>query len=189
MPPSGPICIQDVLHCGAVNGIVLSLGHLIPQWISVLLSHGKLLLKQNHVVFKNFQHNHRWFLPLSLSCASPISVEPMDIHETAPPPVNYLNHPSCRFNDTSYLWHQRLGHLSICNIKHLIKFNAIDGFPPLPLHDISLCHHFSVSKSKHRPFQSLSCLIVTQPGDVIVADLMGPLPISFDLKKYLYIHC
>ncbi|MBW0500251.1 hypothetical protein O181_039966 [Austropuccinia psidii MF-1] len=187
MTPFGPLHVKDVLHCRAINDVVLSIGHLISQQILVSLSHGNLVLFQNNVEFKTFWRNHRWFLPLSASSAPLVSIKPMAVTEPAPPSINYLTCPSNTLNDTSYLWHQRLGHTSIRNIKRLMKFNAVDGFPPVSLQNINLCHHCSISKSEHRPFHSPSCLIVTQPGDVIVADLMGPLPTSFDSKKYLLV--
>ncbi|MBW0540467.1 hypothetical protein O181_080182 [Austropuccinia psidii MF-1] len=42
-------------------------------------------------------------------------------------------------------------------------------------------------KSQHSPLKMPSRLIVQDPGDVIVADLMGPFPISFDKKSYALI--
>ncbi|MBW0469182.1 hypothetical protein O181_008897 [Austropuccinia psidii MF-1] len=152
MTPLGPLHIKDVLHCKAINGVVLSLGHLISQQILVSLSHSSFVLTQNNVSFGN----HRWFLPVSVPYAPLVSIKPMTIIEPAPPPVKYLTCPSNTLDDTSYLWHQRMGHISIQNMKCLMKFKAVDGFPPLSLQNINMCHHCSVSKSEHRPFQSPS---------------------------------
>ncbi|MBW0536414.1 hypothetical protein O181_076129 [Austropuccinia psidii MF-1] len=68
-----------------------------------------------------------------------------------------------------------------------MKFNAVNGIPSMLLNDIKLCHPCSVSKAEHRPLHSPSGQIITAPGDAIVADLMGPLPPSFDLKKYVLV--
>ncbi|MBW0580750.1 hypothetical protein O181_120465 [Austropuccinia psidii MF-1] len=43
------------------------------------------------------------------------------------------------------------------------------------------------SKSKHQPLATDSRLIVTQPGDVIVENLMGTFPVSFNKGVYALI--
>ncbi|MBW0562097.1 hypothetical protein O181_101812, partial [Austropuccinia psidii MF-1] len=60
----------------------------------------------------------------------------------------------------SQLLHRRLAHISLCTVR---------------------------SKSQHSPLEMPSRLIVHDPGNVIVADLMGPFPISFDKKSYALI--
>ncbi|MBW0545183.1 hypothetical protein O181_084898 [Austropuccinia psidii MF-1] len=59
------------------------------------------------------------------------------------------------------------------------------GLPPeLITCDLNLCRPCSLSKSRHSPLVMPSRLIVNNLGDVVVADLMGPFPISFDKKSY-----
>ncbi|MBW0468093.1 hypothetical protein O181_007808 [Austropuccinia psidii MF-1] len=104
---------------------------------------------------------------------------------SAAPPINYDTGPtSIKSDDLSLLWHRRLGHLSIRNIRRLMQFNATDGFDYLPLKDIKLCHSCSIAKAEHRPFSSPSRNQTNAPGDVVAADLIGPLPLSIDDKKY-----
>ncbi|MBW0528000.1 hypothetical protein O181_067715 [Austropuccinia psidii MF-1] len=155
--------------------------------IHVSFSRGNFFLHQNNTIFSSFRRKNRWFLPVSFSHLPEISIKPLCSSEAPPPPINYITHPSTKTSDDSYLWHQRLGHLSIWNIKRFMKFNAVDGIPPLMLNDIKLCHPCSISKAEHRPLHSPSRQIITAPGDAIVADLMGPLPPSFDLKKYVLV--
>ncbi|MBW0534065.1 hypothetical protein O181_073780 [Austropuccinia psidii MF-1] len=82
----------------------------------------------------------------------------------------------------SELWHQRFGHLSIRNIKQIMQFKATDSIPPFDADNTKICHPCFVAKSEHCPFISASRKHIHQPGDVIAADLIGPLPISNDGK-------
>ncbi|MBW0522566.1 hypothetical protein O181_062281 [Austropuccinia psidii MF-1] len=101
-----------------------------------------------------------------------------------PPEVNLSTRPRNPV-DTRLLWHRRMGHLSIRNIKRLLQFKAADGIPSIKCDCIGICHPCSVAKSQHQPFQGISRQMVQGPGDVIIADLMGPLPPSLDRKKYV----
>ncbi|MBW0535398.1 hypothetical protein O181_075113 [Austropuccinia psidii MF-1] len=102
-----------------------------------------------------------------------------------PPPINLLTRP-CPVvsNDVNDLWHRRLGHLSIRNVKRLLQFKAADGIPNIPFDNIKICHPCSIAKAEHRPYMSPSREHITQPGDMIAADLIGPLPLSTDNKKF-----
>ncbi|MBW0471732.1 hypothetical protein O181_011447 [Austropuccinia psidii MF-1] len=102
-----------------------------------------------------------------------------------PPVVNLTTQPKSENVDTSLLWHRHMGHLSIRNIKQLLQFKASDGIPAVKFDCIGICHPCSVAKSQHRPFQGISRQMVQGPGDIIIADLMGPLPPSLERKKYV----
>ncbi|MBW0560793.1 hypothetical protein O181_100508 [Austropuccinia psidii MF-1] len=63
--------------------------------------------------------------------------------------------------------------------------NGMDELPSVPIgQDVKLCKACSLAKSKHNPFHPESRNLVLQPGDVIVADLMGLFPIFFDKTLY-----
>ncbi|MBW0542359.1 hypothetical protein O181_082074 [Austropuccinia psidii MF-1] len=126
--PSGRLYIKDVLYCKAITGIVLSIGQMISQQIVVTFSRNCFILEQNNVSFVSFNRANRWFLPLSPPCSPDVSLQPVEVSENPPPLSNPL--------DDSFLWHQRLGHLSIRNIKRLLKFNAATGISPSSLNDI-----------------------------------------------------
>ncbi|MBW0534653.1 hypothetical protein O181_074368 [Austropuccinia psidii MF-1] len=70
------------------------------------------------------------------------------------------------------------------NLKRLMQFKAAEGIPNFHIDNIKICHSCSISKAEHRPFMSPSRRHVNQPGDMIAADLIGPLPVSIDGKKY-----
>ncbi|MBW0558715.1 hypothetical protein O181_098430 [Austropuccinia psidii MF-1] len=110
---------------------------------------------------------------------SPISIEPLasstfshDITSQSP-------------SDISALWHKRIGHLFIRQLNSMRKYNAASGIPDISFHDIKICHDCSVAKSQHRPVKTPSRHMVTQPGDLIIADLMGPYEISLNHNKYI----
>ncbi|MBW0543901.1 hypothetical protein O181_083616 [Austropuccinia psidii MF-1] len=66
----------------------------------------------------------------------------------------------------------------------MLKLNAATGIPKRTLLAIKLCHPCSIAKSKHRLIKSPSQKMIQQPGDLIVANLMGPFPPSINDKKY-----
>ncbi|MBW0535807.1 hypothetical protein O181_075522 [Austropuccinia psidii MF-1] len=133
--------------------------------------------------FPSFKKNSRWFLPVSSnsthSIITPVRCEPN----------NSVDRPDIiekdDANDLNVLWHQRMGHLSARNLNRMMKFNAVLGIKPFNLKPIGICHPCSVAKSKHLPIKNASLNMVQEPGDVIVADLMGPLPLSMNNMKYI----
>ncbi|MBW0476761.1 hypothetical protein O181_016476 [Austropuccinia psidii MF-1] len=121
--------------------------------------------------------NHQWFLPIqqSFSFNTSPTIQPITISH--PPPVNLSTRPisSDTCSALEDLWHHQIGHLSLQNLQRLRQFDAATGIPPHHLPDVKLCHHCSISKSEHWPVQA--------PGDLIVADLIGPLPCGIDNKR------
>ncbi|MBW0540546.1 hypothetical protein O181_080261 [Austropuccinia psidii MF-1] len=178
---NGSLIVDNVLYCKQIPGIVLSIGQLMCQDIGVELKQGIFVLRQNQDIFYSYLSNFRWFLRILAS--SDISASPILANIKAPP-VNLHTQPISNI-DYSLLWHQCMGHLSARSIKRLLQFKAASGIPPHTIDNIGICHPCSVAKSQHRPIQGLSRKMVQHPGDVIVADLIGPLPISLDRKKYI----
>ncbi|MBW0559048.1 hypothetical protein O181_098763 [Austropuccinia psidii MF-1] len=83
------------------------------------------------------------------------------------------------------LWHRRLAHLSLRNLNCMQKSNTATGIPQLCFQDIKICHDCLIAKSQHQPIQSPSRQIITQPGALVVADLMGPYEVSLNNKRYV----
>ncbi|MBW0539979.1 hypothetical protein O181_079694 [Austropuccinia psidii MF-1] len=88
-------------------------------------------------------------------------------------------------NNDSLLWHRQIAHLSLRHLRQMQKLDAVSGIPNVPFHDIKLCHDCSISKSQHRPVKAASRQSIMQPGDLIVADLMGPYEPSLNHKIYI----
>ncbi|MBW0491020.1 hypothetical protein O181_030735 [Austropuccinia psidii MF-1] len=149
MTPQGCLFIKDMLLCKAIKGVVLSIGQLISQKISISLLHNTLTIWQNNTSFNIFQHNHQWFLPI----IKPLCPIALDYISDLPPPINPLTRPSAiAIDDINILWYCCLGHLSIRNFKSLLKFQAAGGIPNLPFDHIKILHPCSVAKAEHRPY-------------------------------------
>ncbi|MBW0478393.1 hypothetical protein O181_018108 [Austropuccinia psidii MF-1] len=178
---TGYLIIDDVLYCKKIPSIILSIGQLMCQGIGVELKQGIFVLQQHQNFFYSYLPNFIWFLKvLSLNdvSASPI------LEDANAPAVNLHTQPKSK-TDCSLLWHQLMGHLSARSIKHLLQFRATSGIPPITIDNIGICRLCSVAKSQHCPVQGPSQKMVENPGDVIVADSIGPLPLSLDHKRYV----
>ncbi|MBW0532137.1 hypothetical protein O181_071852 [Austropuccinia psidii MF-1] len=175
--------IKNVLLCEAIKGVVLSIGQLISQGLIVRLLNNVMNVQQNQILFHTKSANFRWFIPFLHP--SPPAIINCVSDSTPPPPINLSTRPDHRSaHDMSELWHRRMGHLSIRNIKWIMQFKAADGIPLFNADNIKICHPCSIAKAEHRPFISASRKHVHQPGNVIADDLIGPLPISIDGKWY-----
>ncbi|MBW0538221.1 hypothetical protein O181_077936, partial [Austropuccinia psidii MF-1] len=174
--------VKDVLYCKDIPGIILSIGKLLDQSIDIKFCDDKFILRQFGNTFTSFKKNSRWFLPVS---------SPSNISSITPTPYHpFVPHDQCREGradsiDLNLLWHRRMGHLSIRNFNRMMKFNAVVGIKPITLQKIGICHPCSVAKSKHIPIKNPSRQMIKKAGDVIVADLMGPLPLSMNNMKYI----
>ncbi|MBW0536750.1 hypothetical protein O181_076465 [Austropuccinia psidii MF-1] len=67
------------------------------------------------------------------------------------------------------------------------KSSAFSGIPNVSFHDIKLCNDCSIAKSQHNPVKTASRQSVKEPGDLIVANLMGPYELFLNHKKYILI--
>ncbi|MBW0520813.1 hypothetical protein O181_060528 [Austropuccinia psidii MF-1] len=135
---------------------------------SVVCEEGLFKLKQRDCIFGSRLKGNRWYLPLNnvVSCDE----------------ISEFN------KNLSQLLHRRLAHLSLRTVRRMQSLNCVKGLPPNSVTcDVNLCRPCSVAKSKHSPLVMPSRLIVNNQGDVVVADLMGPFPISFDNKSYAMI--
>ncbi|MBW0529660.1 hypothetical protein O181_069375 [Austropuccinia psidii MF-1] len=108
-------------------------------------------IKQNNTLVHTTRVNLHLFIPFFYP-SSPAAIN--CISDSIPPPqINLSTRPAHHIaHNMRKLWHQRLGHLSIRNIKQIMQFKAADH--------------------------------IHQPGEVIEADLIGPLPVSNDGKQY-----
>ncbi|MBW0480340.1 hypothetical protein O181_020055 [Austropuccinia psidii MF-1] len=179
----GTLMIKNVLLCSAIKGVVLSIGQLISQGLIVKLLDNVMTIEQNNILFHTTRINFHRFIPF-FHPSSPAVIG--CISDSTPPPlINLSTHPARHITrNMSELWHWRLEHLSIRNIKQIMQFNTADGIPPFSIGNIKICHAFSVAKAENRPFISASQKHIHQPGGMIAADLIGPLPVSSDGKQY-----
>ncbi|MBW0549491.1 hypothetical protein O181_089206, partial [Austropuccinia psidii MF-1] len=176
--PNGTIKINNVLYCKHISGTISSLGHLLNEGFKVNFQHEDFFISKDNILFRTCKRDNCWFITFHHDYPSSIRLA----HITANSPVSILNDNWT--DDVNLLWHRRLGHFSIRNLNLMMKLNAATGIPKRTLLPIKLCHPCSIAKSQHRPVKSPSRKIIQQPGDLIVADLMGPFPPSINDKKY-----
>ncbi|MBW0548859.1 hypothetical protein O181_088574 [Austropuccinia psidii MF-1] len=65
------------------------------------------------------------------------------------------------------------------------KSSAASGIPNISFHDVKLCHDCFISKSEYLPVKTALRQLSKQPGDLIIAGLMGPYELSLNHKKYI----
>ncbi|MBW0478944.1 hypothetical protein O181_018659 [Austropuccinia psidii MF-1] len=177
--PYGLFQLNNVLYCSDIPGVILSLGHLLRENFSVFFLKNSFHLYNGNHHFLTFERNNQWFIPFNKSIQNAINIKSLS---SSLCPKNFNNNLS---QNESLLWHKRSGHLSIRNLKRMQKSNIVSGIPSSSFNDINLCHDCSLSKSQHRPVKGVSRQMVNQPGDLIVADLMGPYESSLNNKKYI----
>ncbi|MBW0508390.1 hypothetical protein O181_048105 [Austropuccinia psidii MF-1] len=163
--PSGDLLLKEVLHCPDIPGIVISVGKFMKNDGEVRFKKGRFVLSQRACTYDSVLCCDCWFLMIT--------------------PTAFCNSISSSNQEFNELLHRRLAHVLIQTIKHMQTLNCVEGLPKVPVsQNVRLCKACSLAKSKHTPFRPKSRNIVTQPGDVIVTDLMGPFPQSFDKKLY-----
>ncbi|MBW0535974.1 hypothetical protein O181_075689 [Austropuccinia psidii MF-1] len=186
--PNGTLQLNNVLYCKAIPGIVISLGRLFHDRIQFFFSKNNFFLRQNGILFSCFFYQYQWFLPIISNFPTNPSINPIstqDGHDA--PPINLATKPISFPSDLATLWHRRIGHLSLRNIKRMIKHDAVGGLPSSFNHNISICHDCLISKSIHLPVSTPSRNHIWGPGDLVVADLVGPLPLSYNNMKYVLV--
>ncbi|MBW0479618.1 hypothetical protein O181_019333 [Austropuccinia psidii MF-1] len=148
-----------------IPGVVISIGKFMRNDGEVHFKGGRFTLQQNICTYTSILRRDRWFLLVNSAIA-----------------CNAISDSTSQEGD---LLHRCLAHISLRSIRQMQTLNCVRGLPNIAVnHDVRLCRTCSLAKSQHAPFRPESRSLVTQPGDVVVADLMGPFPQSFDKKVY-----
>ena len=93
--------------------------------------------------------------------------------------IDMLN-PDCNakclnaFNEDSWLWHRRLGHISF---DHLSKINSKElekGIPYLKSEKNRICDACQLEKQTKSSFKSIKDIMTSRPLELIHMDLFGP---------------
>ncbi|MBW0539585.1 hypothetical protein O181_079300 [Austropuccinia psidii MF-1] len=187
----GPLLTKDVLYCKHIPGIVLSMGKFRSQGISISFKNNLFYFHQNGNTFSTFKCNFRWFIPVLSPQATSISktlpnIKPLTSQTSSP--INMPTHPDIpdKLHDQSILWQRQISHLSLRNLSRLSKF-AAEGIPQQKLEIKSVCQSCAMAKSQHAAIRSPTRNIINAPGDVMCADLIGPISKSIDNKRYMLI--
>ncbi|KAG6509746.1 hypothetical protein ZIOFF_027751 [Zingiber officinale] len=79
-----------------------------------------------------------------------------------------------RSNDTSSLWHARLGHINMTKMRAIIQKKLVEGLPDsMKIDNEGVCEGCQFGKSHRLPFQNSTSRCMT-PLERIHSDLMGP---------------
>ncbi|KAG6500760.1 hypothetical protein ZIOFF_040613 [Zingiber officinale] len=79
-----------------------------------------------------------------------------------------------RSNDTSFLWHARLGHINMTKMRAIIQKKLVEGLPDsMKIDNEGVCEGCQFGKSHRLPFEN-STSRCTTPLEQIHSDLMGP---------------
>ncbi|MBW0538923.1 hypothetical protein O181_078638 [Austropuccinia psidii MF-1] len=163
---AGELRLTKVLHCERVPGVVVSLGKFNANDGYFSFRNDVFYLYQNQFVFETIRRNDRWFLNV-----------------TAFSRCNALS-----LNKNSHfatLFHNRLAHISMRTVRRMQRLNCVDCLPKEDIfHEDVRCEPCSMAKSRHVPVKPPSRGIVSEVGDVVSIDLMGPFPQSIDKFSY-----
>ena len=73
-----------------------------------------------------------------------------------------------------WLWHSRFGHLSFHTLKEMSSKKLVEGLPTINIPS-QLCQNCVVRKHHRTPFLKMSSFRVTEPLELIHADICGPI--------------
>ena len=88
-------------------------------------------------------------------------------------------------NETSWLWHRRLGHANTHLITKLIKHNLVEEIPILSFEDSKICDACQLGKQTRNSFKPKNIVSTSTPLELLHMDLFGPTrTTSLGGKKY-----
>ncbi|KAG9444872.1 hypothetical protein H6P81_016212 [Aristolochia fimbriata] len=90
--------------------------------------------------------------------------------------------------NTTQLWHKRLGHIHSRGLQKLIKYEAVRGLPTLTETVETVCKGCMEGKQHRTPHPALKIITTKQPLELLNIDLMGSLQTeSVAGKKYVLV--
>ena len=88
-------------------------------------------------------------------------------------------------NNEQWIWHRRLGHVSMRRISQINKLNLVRGLPNLKFNSDALCEACQKGKFAKPAFKSKNVVSTSKPLELLHFDLFGPVKTaSVSGKKY-----
>src|ERR1044072_2893244 len=88
-------------------------------------------------------------------------------------------------NDEQWVWHRKLGHVSLRRISQLNKLELVRGFPNLKFTSEALCEACQKGKFSKKSFKAKNIVSSSRPLELLHIDLFGPIKTaSINGKKY-----
>ena len=88
-------------------------------------------------------------------------------------------------NEEQWVWHRRLGHVSLRRISQLNKLGLVRGLPNLKFSSDALCEACQKGKFSKTYFKAKKIVSTSSPLELLHIDLFGPVKTAFvNGKKY-----
>ena len=88
-------------------------------------------------------------------------------------------------NDEQWVWHRRLGHVSMRRISQINKLNLVRGLPNQKFSSYALYEACQKGKFAKPPFKAKNVISTSRPLELLHIDLFGPVKTaSISDKKY-----
>src|ERR1044072_9262210 len=88
-------------------------------------------------------------------------------------------------NEEQWVWHRKLGHVSLRRISQLNKLELVRGLPNLKFTSEALCEACQKGKFSKRSFKAKNVVSTSRPLELLHIDLFGPVKTaSINGKKY-----
>ncbi|MBW0565413.1 hypothetical protein O181_105128 [Austropuccinia psidii MF-1] len=156
---NGIICLNNVLYCCNIPGVILSVGHLLKEHFLVSFSNNVFNISTPFFQVTTIKKNNWWFIPFHFSLHSNFAIECLSSNIS---PTASVKNSS---DDVSLLWHRIIGHLSIRKLTCMPKSNTVLGIPNISFNNIKLFHDCLMSKSQHSPVRTVSRCMIDKPGN------------------------
>jgi len=91
-------------------------------------------------------------------------------------------------SDQTWLWHRKLGHVSMRGLKKIIKNKAVVGIPDLNINKNFFCGDCQIGKQTRSTHKSLKGCYTNKVLELLHMDLMGPMQTeSLEGKRYVLV--
>lgn len=91
-------------------------------------------------------------------------------------------------DDTSSLWHQRLGHINVHDLYKLSKHEVVRGLPKIGKPETFVCGPCQMGKQTKEPHKRVKDIGTSRTLELIHLDLVGPVQtLSIGGKKYILV--
>ena len=92
------------------------------------------------------------------------------------------------FNEDSWLWHRRLGHVSFDHLSRINSKESVKGIPYLKFEKDRICDACQLGKQIKSSFKLIKDIMTSRPLELIHMDLFGPTKTkSLNENRYVFI--
>ena len=98
----------------------------------------------------------------------------VDLNDLAKLDMQCLVSLNAKINETSWLWHRRLAHISMHSLSKLIKKELVLGLSKLNFEKDRICNACQLGKQTRVSFKSKNTVSTSRPLELLYMDLFGP---------------